>query len=92
MSFGDVSTDAGLEKFNNFLLDNAYVSGWVPTQADVTLFKSIKSSPDGSLFLFFFGKLGVLSMDFFIILGQNFVRKAYNVSAQKNVRPKQQRK
>lgn len=46
MSFGDVSTDAGLEKFNNFLLDNAYVSGWVPTQADVTLFKSIKSSPD----------------------------------------------
>jgi len=46
MSFGDVSTDAGLEKFNKFLLDNAYVSGWVPTQADVTLFKSIKSSPD----------------------------------------------
>jgi len=47
MSFGDVTTAAGLEKFNKFLLDNAYVSGWVPTQADVALFKSIKSSPDG---------------------------------------------
>jgi len=47
MSFGDVSSAAGLEKFNDFLVDNAYVSGWVPTQADVTIFKSIGSSPDG---------------------------------------------
>merc|ERR1711948_134109 len=46
MSFGDVGTAAGLEKLNRFLLDNAYVSGWVPTQQDVTVFKSIKSSPD----------------------------------------------
>lgn len=46
MSFGDVASAAGLEKFNDFLIDNAYVSGWVPTQADVTIFKSIKSSPD----------------------------------------------
>merc|ERR1712180_261028 len=46
MSFGDVGTAAGLEKLNGFLLDNAYVSGWVPTQQDVTVFKSIKSSPD----------------------------------------------
>merc|ERR1711962_1526881 len=46
MSFGDVGTAAGLEKLNGFLLDNAYVSGWVPTQRDVTVFKSIKSSPD----------------------------------------------
>lgn len=47
MSFGDVSSAAGLEKFNDFLVNNAYVSGWVPTQADVTIFKSIGSSPDG---------------------------------------------
>merc|ERR1712110_491 len=46
MSFGDVSSAAGLEKFNDFLVANAYVSGWVPTQADVTIFQSIKSSPD----------------------------------------------
>jgi len=46
MSFGDVATAAGLEKLNGFLLNNAYVAGWVPTQQDVTIFKSIKSSPD----------------------------------------------
>merc|ERR1712110_145749 len=46
MSFGDVSSAAGLEKFNDFLVANAYVSGWEPTQADVTIFQSIKSSPD----------------------------------------------
>merc|ERR1711920_333466 len=46
MSFGDVGTAAGLEKFNNFLLDNAYVAGWVASQQDVSIFKSIKSSPD----------------------------------------------
>jgi len=46
MSFGDVSTAAGLEKLNGFLLNNAYVAGWVPSQQDVTIFKSIKSSPD----------------------------------------------
>jgi elongation factor 1-beta len=46
MSFGDVGTAAGLEKFNKFLLDNAYVAGWVASQQDVSIFKSIKSSPD----------------------------------------------
>lgn len=46
MSFGDVACATGLEKLNDFLVNNAYVSGWVPTQADVTVFKSIKSSPD----------------------------------------------
>merc|ERR1712035_61634 len=46
MSFGDVSTAAGLEKLNAFLLDNSYAGGWVPTQVDVALFNAIKSSPD----------------------------------------------
>jgi len=46
MSFGDVASAAGLEKFNAFLVNNAYVSGWTPTQQDVTIFKSIKSSPN----------------------------------------------
>merc|ERR1711917_7076 len=45
MSFGDVSTAAGLEKLNAFLLDNSYAGGWVPTQVDVALFNAIKSSP-----------------------------------------------
>ena len=47
MSFGDVSTAAGLEKLNAFLLDNSYAGGWVPTQVDVALFNAIKSSPSG---------------------------------------------
>jgi elongation factor 1-beta len=46
MSFGDVSSSAGLEKLNAFLLDNSYAGGWVPTQVDVELFNAIKSSPD----------------------------------------------
>jgi len=46
MSFGDCSSAAGLEKFNAFLINNAYVSGWVPTQKDVAIFKTIKSSPN----------------------------------------------
>lgn len=46
MSFGDVSSAAGLEKLNAFLLDNSYAGGWVPTQVDVELFNAIKSSPD----------------------------------------------
>lgn len=47
MSFGDVSTAAGLQKLDSFLLDKAYVAGWTPSQEDVKVFQSIKSSPDG---------------------------------------------
>ena len=50
MSFGDVSSAAGLEKLNAFLLDNSYAGGWVPTQVDVELFNAIKSSPDSKSF------------------------------------------
>lgn len=46
MSFGDVSSAAGLEKLNTFLLDNSYAGGWVPTKVDVELFNAIKSSPN----------------------------------------------
>jgi len=46
MSFGDVSTAAGLQKLDSFLLDKAYVAGWTPSQEDVKVFQSIKSSPD----------------------------------------------
>lgn len=46
MSFGDVSSAAGLEKLNTFLLDNSYAGGWVPSKVDVELFNAIKSSPD----------------------------------------------
>ena len=47
MSFGDVSSAAGLEKLDAFLLDNSYAGGWVPSQVDVALYKAMKASPDG---------------------------------------------
>lgn len=46
MSFGDVSTAAGLEKLDAFLVANSYAGGWVPSQVDVGLFNAIKSSPN----------------------------------------------
>jgi len=45
MSF-DLSSASGVESFNNFLLDNAYAAGWVPSQADVALFKALSAAPD----------------------------------------------
>jgi len=37
---------AGVESFNKFLLDNAFAAGWVPSQADVALFKALSAAPD----------------------------------------------
>ena len=71
MSFGDVSTAAGLQKLDSFLLDKAYVAGWTPSQEDVKVFQSIKSSPDGK-----FNKIYkyIITMLFifiiFLIIGQ----------------------
>ena len=48
MSF-DLSSASGVESFNNFLLDNAYAAGWVPSQADVALFKALSAAPDGKV-------------------------------------------
>merc|ERR1711976_665899 len=45
MSF-DLSSASGLESFNKFLLDNSYAAGWVPSQADVALFKALAAAPD----------------------------------------------
>merc|ERR1711953_1541288 len=45
MSF-DLSSATGVESFNSFLLDNAFAAGWVPSQADVALFKALSAAPD----------------------------------------------
>merc|ERR1712035_166594 len=42
----DLSSASGLESFNKFLLDNSYAAGWVPSQADVALFKALAAAPD----------------------------------------------
>ena len=60
MSFGDVSSAAGLEKLNAFLLDNSYAGGWVPSQVDVELFNAIKSSPDSKSIISVHGFLSSL--------------------------------
>merc|ERR1712004_395498 len=44
MSF-DLSSATGVESFNSFLLDNAFAAGWVPSQADVALFKALSAAP-----------------------------------------------
>ena len=59
MSFGDVSSAAGLEKLNAFLLDNSYAGGWVPSQVDVELFNAIKSSPDSKSIISVHGSLSL---------------------------------
>ena len=48
MSF-DLSSATGVESFNKFLLDNAFAAGWVPSQADVALFKALSAAPDGNV-------------------------------------------
>ncbi|KAM7197842.1 elongation factor 1-beta [Rhypophila sp. PSN 637] len=46
MGFTDLLTDAGLTVLNNWLLTRSYVTGYTASQADVAVFKAIKSAPD----------------------------------------------
>jgi len=45
MSFGDLKTDAGLKKLNDYLESASYVAGYIPTQADSTTLDQIKTGP-----------------------------------------------
>jgi len=42
MTFGDLSSAAGLKALNDFLADNSYIEGYVPSQADVAVFDALK--------------------------------------------------
>jgi len=42
MTFGDLSSDAGLKALDAFLADNSYIEGYVPSQADVAVFDALK--------------------------------------------------
>jgi len=48
MGFTDLLTDAGLAVLNNWLLTRSYITGFTPSQADVAVFKALKSSPDAA--------------------------------------------
>jgi len=45
MTFGDLSSDAGVKALNTFLADASYIEGFVPTQADVAVFDALKKCP-----------------------------------------------
>jgi len=48
MTFGDLSSDAGLKALDTFLADNSYIEGYVPSQADVAVFDALKKAPAGA--------------------------------------------
>jgi len=45
MTFGDLSSDAGVKALDTFLADNSYIEGYVPSQADVAVFDALKKAP-----------------------------------------------
>jgi len=45
MSFGDVKTPKGLQELNTFLADNSYISGFVPSKADLSVFDALGKAP-----------------------------------------------
>jgi elongation factor 1-beta len=48
MGFTDLLTDAGLAVLNNWLLTRSYITGFTASQADVAVFKALRSSPDAA--------------------------------------------
>merc|ERR1711913_34674 len=45
MTFGDLSSDAGVKALDAFLADNSYIEGYVPSQADTAVFEALKGAP-----------------------------------------------
>merc|ERR1712212_794554 len=45
VSFGDLSTSSGLKALNEHLATRSYIEGYVPCQADVSIFSSLASTP-----------------------------------------------
>ncbi|KAH8885213.1 hypothetical protein GQ53DRAFT_797384 [Thozetella sp. PMI_491] len=48
MGFLDLLTDAGLAVLNSWLTTRSYVTGYAPSQADVAVFKALKSAPEAA--------------------------------------------
>ena len=43
---GDLSSNAGLAKLNSYLADHSYIEGYMPSQADITVYKALGKRPD----------------------------------------------
>ncbi|KAI1385074.1 putative elongation factor 1-beta [Hypoxylon trugodes] len=48
MGFTDLLTDAGSAVLNSWLTTRSYVTGYSPSQADVAVFKALKSAPESA--------------------------------------------
>merc|ERR1711970_1514583 len=45
VTFGDLSTSSGLKALNEHLATRSYIEGYVPCQADVSIFSSLATAP-----------------------------------------------
>ncbi|CAH8845489.1 unnamed protein product [Trichobilharzia szidati] len=48
VAFGDLKSDSGLKKLDEFLLTRSYISGYQPTQADVTTYTAVGKLPSAN--------------------------------------------
>jgi elongation factor 1-beta len=45
MGFGDLTSDSGLQALNDYLANRSYIEGYIPSQADVAVFKAVGNCP-----------------------------------------------
>merc|ERR1712079_983522 len=43
--FGDLKTAAGVKALNDYLAENSYIEGFVPSQADTAVFEALAGAP-----------------------------------------------
>merc|ERR1712168_800396 len=43
--FGDLKSAAGVKALNEYLAENSYIEGYVPSQADTAVFEALKGAP-----------------------------------------------
>merc|ERR1711936_1537037 len=43
--FGDLKSSAGVKALNEYLADNSYIEGFVPSQADTSVFEALAGAP-----------------------------------------------
>jgi len=46
LKIGDIKTESGLKKLNEYLETRSYIEGYSPSQSDTLLFEAIAKSPD----------------------------------------------
>lgn len=49
MNFGDLKTEAAVQKLNTYLADKSYIEGYHPTSADVAIFTALSGAPKDAL-------------------------------------------